>query len=249
MDMSNKNAIMNINESRLSDEQVTQILETVAPYTMVHSTGIEFMARETVRLICAQIPGHLVECGTWKGGSSLAMLLAQRAAFGQVVRPVWMLDSFAGLPEVTERDGPLAKNWQAGGQPDKFLDNCRAAENELRDTLAEMGFTPQEGRVIPGWFSQTLPNVASAVVNEGIALLRLDGDWYASTIECLDSLEPLVSDEGILVVDDYYAWDGCARAVHDYLAKNDLPYRIKSLFGNYAMYMVKRAHRKSFEEF
>ena len=226
-----------------------RILDQVAPYSMVHPSGIEFLVNETVRLVRAGVPGALVECGTWRGGSSFAMLLAQRAAFGRVVRPVWMLDSFSGLPAVTDRDGPLAQDWQQGAQPDKFLDNCSASESDVRASLAALGFGETEAIVLPGWFHDTLPAVAQGVAGEGIALLRLDGDWYDSTLECLDALEKLVQEDGCVIVDDYYAWDGCARAVHDYLSRHDLPYRIKSLYGHFGMYFVKRAHRRSFEEF
>lgn len=230
-------------------EVMQRILAAVAPYTMVHPSGLEFLVNETVRLIRAEVPGVFVECGTWRGGSSLAMLLAQREVFGRVLRPVWMLDSFAGLPPVGERDGPLAQRWQDGAQPDKFLDNCTAPETEVRATLAAMGFTDAEAVVAPGWFSETLPRVTGQVAEARIALLRLDGDWYDSTLECLEALEPLVQEDGCVIVDDYYAWDGCARAVHDYLSRYDLPYRIKSLYGNFGMYFIKRAHRRSFEEF
>ena len=80
-------------------------------------------------------------------------------------------------------------------------------------------------------------------------MLRLDGDWYDSTMQCLEALVPLVAEGGTIIIDDYYAWDGCARAVHDYLSRNDLPYRIKSLYGNYGAYMVKRPHRLDYEGF
>jgi hypothetical protein len=235
--------------SPIGPEAMARLLEKVAPYTMVHSTGIEFLAAETVRLIRSEVKGDLVECGTWLGGSSLAMLLAQKEVFGEVLRPVWMLDSFQGLPPVTRRDGPLAEDWQRGAQPDKFLNNCRVSEDKVREIVSDFGFSQDEAHIVPGWFADTLPRIEPLLGSGGIALLRLDGDWYDSTLECLERLEPLVQDEGTVIVDDYYAWDGCARAVHDYLSARDLPYRIKSLYGNFGMYFTKRAFRKSFEQF
>lgn len=228
---------------------VTDILKTVAPYTMVHYTGIEFLIHETVRLIQLEIPGVIVECGVWRGGAALASLLAQRAAFGCVKRPVYLLDSFEGLPPVTLKDGPLAEAWQRGDDVERFMDNCRAAETACRNLLLSHGFEEQEARIFKGWFKDTLPTVQRLTGVSSIALLRLDGDWYNSTIECLEALEPSVSEEGTIIIDDYYAWDGCARAVHDYLSAKDLPYRIKSLYGNYGAYMIKRKFRDSYEKF
>ena len=233
----------------LNEKAVADILEIVQPYSMVHESGIRFTIEQTVECIRRGVPGVLVECGTWRGGCSVAMLLAQRRAFGKVVRPVYMLDSFEGLPQVDERDGPLAASWQAGADPAKFFDNCKAAANDLGQLLAEQKFVSGEYALVRGWFDQTIPDLAAQVKDQGIAVLRLDGDWYSSTSVCIEQLCPLVAEEGIVIIDDYYAWDGCARAIHDFLSRNDLPYRIKSLFNNYGAYFVKRAFRRSFDEF
>lgn len=233
----------------LPEKTISEILRSVQPYSMVHESGIRFAINAALTVIERNLHGVLVECGVWRGGCSLAMLLGQRAAFGQVRRPVYMLDSFSGLPKVDTRDGPLASAWQDGVDPEKFFDNCRADESSLRALLAENGFAEGEYVICPGWFSETVPPLAKALSDRKIALLRLDGDWYKSTRICLDHLCPLVDEQGIVIVDDYYAWDGCARAVHDYLSANDLPYRIKSLDYNFGAYFVKRAFRGSFEEF
>jgi len=231
------------------EDRVRDILATVAPLTMVHPTGVEFVIHETVRLIQAGVRGNIVECGVWKGGSALASLLAQRAVFGKVQRPVYLLDSFEGLPAVTDKDGPWAREWQTGPDAERFMSNCRAGVADLQRELVEHGFGAQEAIVVKGWFKDTLPRVVQDCAGPGIALLRLDGDWYDSTTECLDALEPHVVTEGTIIVDDYYAWDGCARAVHDYLSRNDLPYRLKSCYGNYGMYFVKRPYRQNYDVF
>ncbi|MEQ1844750.1 MAG: TylF/MycF/NovP-related O-methyltransferase, partial [Nitrospira sp.] len=172
---------------------------------------------------------------------------AQQAALGRVERTVYMLDSFQGLPPVTTRDGPLARKWQDGGDPDNFLDNCRAVRSELERALVDMRFVDGEYKIVEGWFEQTAPQVAAEVAPHSIALLRLDGDWYDSTRCCLDSLMPLVSEGGVVVIDDYYAWDGCARAVHDYLSSADAAYRIRSLPNWYGAYFLKQASRDRFD--
>ena len=233
---------------KLGSRVVSNIVETVRPLTMVHETGVEFVVHETIRLIQEGVPGAIVECGVWRGGCSIACLLAQRAAFGRIVRPVYLLDSFEGLPTATMKDGPLALSWQKGEVPETFLDNCRAAEGEVHKALQDLGFGSEDAIVLKGWFKDTLPSVA-ARLQGGIALLRLDADWYDSTMECLVTLEPLVSECATVIVDDYYAWDGCALAVHDYLSRHALSYRIKSLPYNFGMFFTKRQHRSSYDHF
>jgi hypothetical protein len=82
--------------------------------------------------------------------------------------------------------------------------------------------------LVPGWFDQTLPSFAPP---EPIAILRLDGDWYASTLVALESLWQHLAPGGIVIVDDYYAWDGCSRAVHDFLSRRELTARIVQRHG------------------
>ena len=225
-----------------------QIWEKVKPFTMVPEPAIAFLAEQVLRLIRNDIPGVLMECGVWRGGCSMAMLLAQQAALGRVERTVYMLDSFQGLPPVTTRDGPLARKWQDGGDPENFLDNCRAVRSDLERALADMRFVDGDYKIVEGWFNQTVFQVAGEIEPHSIALLRLDGDWYDSTRCCLDSLMPLVSEGGVVVIDDYYAWDGCARAVHDYLSGADAAYRIRSLPNWYGAYFVKQVSRNRFDE-
>ena len=77
---------------------------------------------------------------------------------------------------------------------------------------------------VPGWFADTLPTFPTHLP---IALLRLDGDWYDSTMQCLTLLYERVMNGGLVIIDDYYAWDGCARAVHEFLARTSEPCRLR----------------------
>jgi O-methyltransferase len=107
-------------------------------------------------------------------------------------------------------------------------------------------FNNTEFAIWPGWFADTLPEfIEAAHADDTIAVLRLDGDWYDSTLECLNQVGDMVSDRGTVIVDDYYAWDGCARAVHDYLSRGELPYRIKSLPKNSGAYFIKQQESDS----
>ena len=210
---------------------------------MVPDVAVAFAIEQAVAAVERSPAGAIVECGVWRGGCATAMLLAQRAAFGRVVSPVWLLDSFEGLPAAVERDGPLATTWQADTESPIYFDNCRASIADVREGLDRFGFADDDVRLVAGWFADTVPSVAKELDAGGISLLRLDGDWYESTMTCLTHLEPHVVDEGVILVDDYYAWDGCARAIHEYLAANDLSYRIRSLPSFTGAYLEKRAAR------
>jgi O-methyltransferase len=173
------------------------------------------------------VKGCVVECGVWRGGMSAGMaeLLPEREFY--------LFDSFEGLPKAREIDGENAIAWQKNTAGETYFDNC----------AAEMGFAEKAMRksgaihkLIKGWFNETLPQ---AIFSSEIAVLRLDADWYDSTKACLVNLYPKVAKGGVIILDDYYAWDGCSRALHDYLSENLSVSRIHSTAMGVA-YVVKK---------
>lgn len=159
------------------------------------------------------VPGDLVECGVWRGGASILMR-AVLAAHGDQARRVWLADSFAGVPP------PDAEHYAA----DKGLNLHRAAgvlavpESEVRANFARHGLLDDQVRFLPGWFKDTLPDAPI----ERIAVLRLDGDLYESTIQALDALYPKLSPGGFCIIDDYHPIPACRQAVTDYRDKNGI---------------------------
>ena len=154
---------------------------------------------DNLRLVRAlSVAGPVVECGCWEGGMSGAIAEVLRG------RHFYLLDSFEGLPDAglqdTERDRSLLAH-----------DRLVSAEEVAADTMRRSGaaFT-----VVRGWFEDTVP----ALDVRDIAVLRLDGDLYDSTLVCLQALFPRVVPGGLVIIDDYGEWDGCTRAVHDYLS-------------------------------
>lgn len=223
--------------------ELDRVLERSKPLSMAPEGDIRFTYEQALAVIEQDVPGVLVECGAWRGGCSAAMLLAQQATYGEIRRKVYLLDSFEGLPAVTERDGPLAAAWQADTDSPAYFDNCRAPLDDVRAAMTALDLPAGSWELVPGWFDDTVPGLGERLAEPGIALLRLDGDWYDSTMVCLEHLMPRVHEEGVVLIDDYYAWDGCARAVHDYLSRNDLPYRIRNIPDGAGAYMIKRAAR------
>jgi len=218
----------------------TRIAQEVSPYTMLRPQALQATIKQALAVIDAGVDGDLVECGTWKGGGSFSMLLAQRYKYGRIVKPVWMFDSFQGLPPADDRDGPHALQYQKDTTSPAYFDNCTAPLEGVREAIRKFGFKDDEAIVVPGWFNDSIPKNVATIAQRNIALLRVDCDWYEPVTYVLDSLAPTVSDEGVIILDDYYAWDGCARATHDFLSRNDLSWRIRSVDRFAGAWMVKR---------
>jgi O-methyltransferase len=166
----------------------------------------------------AAVDGDIVECGTWRGG----MIAGIAERLGDARHQYHLFDSFEGLPPVQEIDGPAAAAWQANDARDPDFDNCAAEERFAASAMRRSGIADYE--IHPGWFEDTLAPYAAAA--PAIALLRLDGDWYESTMTCLRALHHLVVPGGLVIIDDYDPWDGCARAVHEFLAETSSTDRI-----------------------
>ncbi len=167
------------------------------------------------------VPGALVECGVWKGGSAVVMGLAARGA--DPVRPLHLFDSFEGLPEPDARDGAAAAAYtdvKAGGRLVSTA-KCEASLDYVKATLFEQaGLSPADVVFHQGWFQDTVPAQAGGV--GAISVLRLDGDWYASTKICLEHLYPQLSPGGVLILDDYFMWEGCRKAADEYREKGGI---------------------------
>ncbi len=171
--------------------------------------------------------GCVVECGVWRGGmiASISEILGHD-------REYYLFDSFEGLPQAKEIDGTAANTWQNDRNSPFYFNNCKA-EISYAETAMKMA-GQKNFHIIKGWFSDTLPTFKP---HSPIAILRLDGDWYDSTMDCLNYLFPFVNEGGLVIIDDYYAWDGCSRAVHDFFSKSNLPLKIRSF--NNICYFIK----------
>lgn len=196
--------------------------------TMVGMGGITEMVRFVDEVVHDGIEGAVVECGVWRGGVSFAA--ARRLQHHGDDRPVWMFDSFEGLPPPEEIDGPSARAWAQDTHGADYHDNCTAPLDQVRADAHALGVQHQV-RLVPGWFDDTLPETRHEV--GPIALVRVDADWHASVRCCLDELYDQVTPGGIVIFDDYDSWDGCAVAVHEFLGERSLPHRLRTGAGAY----------------
>jgi O-methyltransferase len=173
------------------------------------------------------IKGDVVECGVWRGG-----MIASISNIMGSDREYHLFDSFEGLPDAQDIDGEAAIKWQEDKHLSTYYDNCKA---ETKWAEEAMNRTQVHYVLHKGWFCDTLKNYTKG---EGIAILRMDGDWYDSTLDILNHLFEKVNKNGIIIIDDYYSWDGCSRAVHDFLSQNKLPNRVRQ-YNNKVAYIVK----------
>jgi hypothetical protein len=202
---------------------------------MVSKEGLKSLYDQAVFCERVALGGDFVECGVWKGGSVGVMALAN-LKHGRSRRTLHLFDAFDDICEPDAAvDGERAitevHRWTNGGGTqgrlvplkgiyDQFgghgtIDECRTLLERI------IGYDGSQIHYHQGWFQETLPSQASAIKN--IAILRLDGDWYASTKVSLDYLFEKVVPGGFVVIDDYGSYDGCRKAVDEFLARLEQP--------------------------
>src|SRR5215471_2710162 len=201
------------------------IIEKVRPFTMVPHESLVDLARQVCTVVTHEISGALVECGTWRGGAAFLMAGVLQQS-GVHERKVWLFDSFEGIPPPQEIDGAAAKAWAEDKSGPLYFDNLRAPVEGVRQAAADLGLSYCT-EIVKGWFDQTLPAMRDRI--GPIAILRIDADWYASVKCCLEHLYDLVVEDGFIIFDDYYTFDGCAIAVHEFLGRRGLAHRIESI--------------------
>jgi O-methyltransferase len=154
------------------------------------------------------VSGSIVECGTWRGG-----MIAGIAAVLGPERHYRLFDSYEGMPPAQEIDGAKALAWEQNTTDPAYHNNCRACEAEAAEAMRLAG--AKKVTITKGWFRDTLPKN-----NWGpVALLRVDADWYDSTMQILENFANMVVSGGLILVDDYYLFEGCTLAVNEWAAR------------------------------
>ena len=194
-------------------KQDRAVLEKIDRYTMTSVDRQISLIHAVRHIVQNEIPGCLVECGVWRGGSAMAMGLTLMQENAN--RNVYLYDTFEGMTPPTEHDtlvdGTSARSLLSGPSP--AWGACIADLEEVRRNMQSTGF--EEVHYIKGPVEQTLPSESPT---EPIALLRLDTDWYESTKHELTHLYPLLTANGMLVLDDYGYWTGARQAVDEYFS-------------------------------
>lgn len=201
------------------DQDFMHLFEQVKAYTMTSVEALFSLYSSVNYILDRDIPGDFVECGVWRGGSSLlvGLILKQR---GIVDRKVVLYDTFSGMPAPTEFD--VDKYGRTGFQmmEDYADDNgwCYASLSDVTHVFKSQDFN-FEVEFIEGDVMSTLQTHQPSC----ISLLRLDTDWYESTALEYELLYPNLSPGGVLIIDDYGVWAGSRKATDDYFAKQPKP--------------------------
>ena len=186
--------------------------------TMIGLRRLANLQHCVTTVIRDDVPGDLVETGVWRGGAAIFMRAVLKA-YGDATRVVWAADSFAGLPDPDPARFPADEGvrYSEYGQLAVPLEVVRA-------NFERYGLLDEQVRFLPGWFRDTLP---CAPIGQ-LAVLRLDGDMYESTMVALQALYPKVSPGGYVIVDDYKL-ARCRSAVDDYRAEHDVKEELKQI--------------------
>lgn len=205
------------------DEATLNLFATIEPYTL---TGIERVAalREAVKYIVRhEVPGAIVECGVWKGGSMMASAFTLKEC-NSTDRSLYLFDTFSGMSEPTELDKDFrnadARQLMDAAETKKETANIWAMSNleEVRRSMALTGYPSERVFFVEGKVEDTLPGHAP----DQIALLRLDTDWFESTYHEMVHLFPRLVPGGVLIIDDYGHWQGARAAIDKYLSENNI---------------------------
>lgn len=172
-----------------------------------------------------QVPGDVIECGVWRGGAAIFMRAVLEAR-GDPARRVWVADSFAGLPPPDPATYPADT-----GDILHQITFLAVPLAEVQANFRRYGLLDHRVRFLPGFFADTLPGAPTGP----LAVMRLDGDMYGSTMQCLDALHGRLSDGGFVIVDDY-CLPPCAQAVHDFRARHGITAAIHDIDGTGAFW-------------
>jgi len=176
--------------------------------------NIQFCVEDVLK---RNVPGDLIETGVWRGGATILMRSILKA-WGITDRNVWVADSFEGLPRPNPEEYPA----DASDPHHKFPQLAVSLE-EVRSNFKKYGLLDDQVRFLKGLFRDTLP---SAPI-ERLAVIRLDGDMYESTMDALVNLYPKLSVGGYVIVDDYGALQACRKAVDDYRIEHGITGEIR----------------------
>jgi hypothetical protein len=199
---------------------IGETIEKVRPFTMTSAERISALCHAVRYVTKSKIAGDIVECGVWRGGSTMAIamtLLAEQ----DLSRTLHLFDTFEGMPPPTEADrtrlGRTASSLLEESHKSSFI-WAYAPLEEVCTNMAETNYPSERIRFIKGKVEDTIPKESP----DKISILRLDTDWYESTSHELIHLYPKLSIGGVLIIDDYGHWEGARKAVDEYINDNKL---------------------------
>ena len=203
------------------DKIAYEIINSCKNFTMTGQERLLSVIESVRYIIKNNIQGDLIECGVWKGGSSMAVALTL-SSLNIFDKTIYLYDTFEGMTKPTDIDKD--KN---GKSPSEILseENYKTSNywaispfNEVFQNMKQTNYPLDKIIFVKGDVENTIPNT----IPKSISFLRLDTDWYESTLHELTHLYPLVSKDGITIIDDYGYWQGSKIATDKYFENNEL---------------------------
>ncbi len=203
------------------DDRDVATFQKVKPFTMTSPERVAALCQAIRYVVRSEIPGAIVECGVWRGGSMMAV--ARTLMESQATdRELFLFDTFEGMPAPGERDRlftgeTVAELLEHPGVADRI--QAYASFEDVRKNMSSVAYPAERLHFVRGKVEDTIPDRAP----QAIAVLRLDTDWYESTRHELLHLFPRLSTGGVLIIDDYGDWQGARQAVDEYVEKYQGP--------------------------
>jgi hypothetical protein len=203
------------------DAADVDLLRRVGSFTMTSPERLFALRRAVEYVVENEIPGDIVECGVWRGGSMMAVALTLLRLNARP-RRLFLFDTFQGMTPPGKQDrsyrNESASALLAGADPRTSQVWGVAGLENVKSAMRSTGYDEDRLIFVAGKVEETLP----AAAPEKIALLRLDTDWYESTYHELVCLYPRLTVGGVLIIDDYGHWQGARQAVDQYIKENQL---------------------------
>lgn len=204
------------------DEEFRILCDEIQSYTKTSPIRLYALYQAVAHVVRQKIPGDFVECGVWRGGSSMlaAKTLLQ---LGETGRRLYLYDTYRGMSEpedidVSRRGKDARRVWEKS-RKGEINTWCYSSIQEVRKNMLSTGYPPEKMMFVEGKVEDTIPGT----VPEKISVLHLDTDLYQSTYHELVHLYPRLAARGIMIIDDYGMWQGARQAVDRYLQEMGSP--------------------------
>ncbi|MFD4033147.1 TylF/MycF/NovP-related O-methyltransferase [Streptomyces sp. NPDC058637] len=197
------------------DDEAKDIIRAVKPYTMTSPERLNAFVLATRHIVRHGIPGDIVECGVWRGGSMQACAKTL-LSLDETGRDLYLFDTYEGMTPPTDedlrRDGRPARELLDAQGKDRPIWAVASLE-DVQAGFENVPYPKDRIHYVRGKVEDTVPGQAP----ERISILRLDTDWYASTRHELRHLYSRLVSGGVLLIDDYGYWQGSRQAVDEFL--------------------------------
>ena len=204
------------------DDDHIEIIRSVKSYTMTSNERLYTLIEGVKHIIQGNVPGDIVECGVWRGGSMMA-IAHTLTRLNHSEKSLFLFDTFSGMSQPTEFDVNVhgfkaSDKFHKKRRPDGKTDWAIASLGEVKENLMKTDYDESKIHFIEGKVEDTIPEKSP----KSISLLRLDTDWYESTKHEMVHLFPRLSKNGIIIIDDYGLWKGSQKAVDEYFSENKI---------------------------